>query len=100
MALRRSIDSTRPDLTAPVGRLVRPHKRREVAVSGHLAAGTLACPACDAPVAPPAAALSPADPLDCGFCNHPGRVRDFLSLVAPTRPTRVDVRVVQRARGG
>jgi hypothetical protein len=58
-----------------------------------LAVGTLACPECDAPVFLGTGARSPADPLSCGFCDHDGRVRDFLSLGEPTRPTRVVVRV-------
>ena len=97
MALRRSIDSTAPYSAAPVGRLVRPHKRRDVAIAGQMASGTLACPECDAPVAPPASALSPADGMHCGFCGHSARVRDFLSLDVPTRPTHVVVRVSHRA---
>lgn len=95
MALRRSIDSTAPYSTAPVGRLVRRHLRREVAIAGRMAAGTLACPECDAPVAPPLLPLSPADDLHCGFCLHSGRVRDFLSLAIPTRPTHVYVGVTR-----
>jgi hypothetical protein len=57
----------------------------------HLAAGSLACPGCDAPtlLAGPA---GPADPLRCGYCGHGGAVRDFLSLALPTRPARVVVR--------
>jgi hypothetical protein len=31
--------------------------------------------------------------MACGYCRHAGAVRDFLSLVEPTRPTRVVVRV-------
>ena len=58
-----------------------------------LAVGTLACPGCDAPVFLGIAPRSPADPLSCGFCGHDARVRDFLSLGEPTRPTRVVVRV-------
>ena len=58
-----------------------------------LAVGTLACPDCDAPVFLGTLPRSPADPLSCGFCGHDGRVRDFLSLGEPTRPTRVVVRV-------
>ena len=58
-----------------------------------LAVGTLACPNCDAPVFLGTGPRSPADPLACGFCDHEGRVRDFLSLGEPTRPTRVVVRV-------
>jgi hypothetical protein len=42
--------------------------------------------------------LSPAEPLGCGFCQHVSTVRDFLSLAAPARPTRVEVRVVARSR--
>jgi hypothetical protein len=88
-------DSVRPE---PAGsRHVRPHRYRTPA-SAILAAGTLACPECDAPIAPPPAGLSPADPLACGFCSTAGAVRDFLSLEPPTRPARVVVRLTQRAR--
>jgi hypothetical protein len=62
--------------------------------AGRLATGTLACPHCDAPVAPGAGWLSPADALGCPFCGHTAAVRDFLSLAAPSRPARVVVRVV------
>ena len=55
-----------------------------------LANGTLACPACDAPVALPGP-LSPIAPLSCPLCAHTGVVRDFLSLEAPTRPAHVEV---------
>ena len=58
-----------------------------------MATGTLACPACDAPVLPSREAMAPPDPMACGFCRHVGAVRDFLSLAEPTRPTRVAVRV-------
>jgi hypothetical protein len=62
-----------------------------------LAVGTLACPDCDAPVFLGAGPRSPAHPLACGFCGHDGRVRDFLSLGEPTRPTSVVVRVSRLA---
>jgi hypothetical protein len=42
--------------------------------------------------------MSPADPLGCPFCSYAGAARDFLSLVAPSRPARVDVRVVEAGR--
>jgi hypothetical protein len=61
-----------------------------------LATGTLACPACDAPVAP-AGRMSPAEAIACPYCGHGAAVRDFLSLAAPSRPARVAVRVVHRA---
>ena len=59
--------------------------------SWRLGSGTLACPRCDAPVAPGDAPLRPAEPLACPYCRHAGAVRDFLSLTAPTRPARVEV---------
>jgi hypothetical protein len=37
--------------------------------------------------------MSPRDAMACGFCDHSGAVRDFLSLAEPTRPTRVAVRI-------
>jgi hypothetical protein len=42
--------------------------------------------------------MSPSDPLGCGFCEHVAAVRDFLSLAAPPRPARVEVRVFRRTR--
>jgi uncharacterized paraquat-inducible protein A len=60
-----------------------------------LGTGTLACPACDAPVAP-AGRMTPAQAVGCPYCGHAAAVRDFLSLAAPARPARVAVRVVRR----
>lgn len=73
------------------------HEERRLARGTRLAVGTLACPACDAPVVPAAGPHAPADALTCPYCAHVGVVRDFLSLVAPSRPARVDVRVVAGA---
>ena len=98
LALHGGIDGSDPVRSDPVGRPAARPEQRRVAVSSRLALGTLACPDCDAPVAPPLHALSPADPLGCGYCDHFATVRDFLSLAAPARPTRVEVRVVRRAR--
>jgi hypothetical protein len=69
--------------------------RREV--RGRLGTGTLACPACDAPVLT-AGTVAAHDPLDCPFCGHAAAVRDFLSLAHPARPARVEVRIAHRAR--
>lgn len=99
MALHRGIDDLGPDgHGAPTGRLVRRHLRREVAISGRLTTGTLACPSCDAPVGLPEGAVAPADAMGCGYCGHEGHVRDFLSLGQPPRPTRVEVRLVAPER--
>jgi hypothetical protein len=91
MIFQPGIDGPEP-LRRAGGRL----EERRVARTSLLAIGTLACPSCDAPIAPPLGPCSPGDPLACGFCDHTGAVRDFLSLAAPSRPTRVDVRVVRR----
>jgi hypothetical protein len=72
------------------------HEEIRKADSTQIAVGTLACSECDAPVAIGGASLSPADPLTCPYCLHHGPVREFLSLVPPTRPTRVIVRMRKR----
>jgi hypothetical protein len=69
------------------------HEIRRTRTTAELATGTLACPRCDVPVLPLGGGMSPADRLACGYCGHDARVRDFLSLGEPTRPTRVVVRV-------
>jgi hypothetical protein len=74
-----------------------PREYRYRANSTQLATGTLACPHCDAPVAP-SRPLTPAEWIACPFCAHTAPVRDFLSLAPPTRPARVVVRVVYSAR--
>lgn len=94
MSLFRGIDDSeapRPASDAPVG---AQEELRRVTRSRLLATGTLACARCDAPVALGGSAVSPADPIGCPFCGHEGRVRDFLTLGEPTRPARVQVRVV------
>jgi hypothetical protein len=79
----------------PVGRLSGVEAERRVARTTRLATGTMACPRCDAPVVP-AGRVAPAHPLACPYCAHAGAVRDFLSLAVPSRPARVEVRVVSR----
>ena len=58
--------------------------------------GTLACPRCDAPLALPVPRVAAA-PTACPFCGHRATLGSFVSLAAPTRPTRVIVRVSTRA---
>ena len=77
----------------PLGGAGGMREERPASRSTWLGDGTLACPRCDAPVVPGRRVLSPAGPLDCGYCRHEGAVRDFLSLAPPTRPTRVAVHV-------
>jgi hypothetical protein len=92
VALERGFDGADP-VRAPDGT----HEvERRLDRSTHVATGTLACPGCDAPVAPAAGGMSPADRIACPFCATTGHVRDFLSLAEPTRPARVVIRVVGR----
>jgi hypothetical protein len=76
----------------------RKHHEIRPARSTILATGTLACPDCDAPVAPGPIPLRPADEVACPYCAHFGLVRDFLSLATPSRPARVVIRVAAPAR--
>jgi hypothetical protein len=98
VAFQRGIDGSDPDRPDRIGQVAGAYEHRRAARSLRLGSGTLACPRCDAPVAPGTGSLSPAEPLGCPFCSHAGPVRDFLSLTAPSRPARVEVRVVRRPR--
>ena len=90
------IDGSEPVRPEPIGLRARAREERRVGRSWLLATGTLACPACDAPVVPANGPMSPADALDCPFCDHAAAVREFLSLAYPSRPARVAVRVLER----
>ena len=91
-AHRGSIDGSEPIRIEPVARVVDLEEHRRATRTALLGTGTLACPACDAPVSP-SRPLTPCEPLACPLCDHAGRVRDFLSLASPARPARVAVRV-------
>jgi hypothetical protein len=97
MSIYRGVDGSDPVRPEPSSTPAGPQEERREARSSVLGTGTLACPACDAPVAP-IGAMSPADALACPVCDHAAAVRDFLSLTAPTRPARVEVRIVRPAR--
>jgi hypothetical protein len=91
MALQRGIDGSEPIRPEPVGRLVLDRREGHV---GTIGTGTLACPACDAPVAIGSEPMRPHELLSCPFCGCGGALRDFLSLAPPTRPARVEIRLV------
>lgn len=99
MAFLRRLNGSDAGGGERVGGLGGTQEERRVTRSQRMAIGTLACPSCDAPVAP-AGPLSPTDPLACPYCGTSAAVRDFLSLSGPSRPARVEVRVVQRAAPG
>lgn len=58
-----------------------------------VAHGTLACPDCDAPVAPPHPPARVTAMTACPYCGRSGPLRAFLSFATPGRPARVVVRV-------
>lgn len=92
MAVHRDLEGAQPDRAQPVERFAGRFERRRATAWRRLAAGTLACPECDAPILPDGAMAMP-DPLSCGYCSHAGAVRDFLTLGEPTRAAHVAVRV-------
>jgi hypothetical protein len=94
VAFQRGIDGPDPGPLDPIADRSGPQEERHSARSTRVASGTLACPSCDAPVTLARGAASPASVLGCPFCDHTAPLREFLSLRAPTRPTRVEVHVV------
>lgn len=97
MSLQRGIDGSEPLRPQPVSRLAGARELRKSEATQLLSLATLACPSCDAPVAPGSSPLAPADAARCPFCAHSGVVRDFLTLGDPARPAVVEVRVVRPA---
>ena len=99
MAFQRGIDGSQPLRPQPIAGQVGSHEEdRRAARSWSLGTGTLACPRCDAPVSLGGRPAGPADVLGCPFCRHVAAMRDFLSLAAPARPARVEVRLLRRRR--
>ena len=82
---------------APIERVTRWHEERRDRRTTYVAKATLACPSCDAPVAPPTAAVPVTHELACPYCGHGGPARDFLSFDRPVRPAVVTVRVALKA---
>ena len=97
MTLGRGTEGSDPIGPEPVGGAARIEEERRVRRSSLLAEGTLACPACSAPVAPARKPMSIAERLSCPVCDHGAPVRDFLSLADPSRPARVALRLRRRS---
>src|SRR3954447_11849591 len=90
VAFHRGIDGSEP--IRPLGHLTGTEEERKAPRTSVAASRTLARPGWRAPVVR-AGPMAPADRLSCPYCAHGGHVRDFLSLAAPTRPARGEVRV-------
>lgn len=82
----------------PAGRRARAEDLRQDSHVGIMGIGTLACPRCDAPIAPGPRPMTPTDAIACPICAHGAPAREFLTLAAPSRPARVVVRLVRRTR--
>jgi hypothetical protein len=93
VSLQRGIDGAEPLRFEPVARLDGTYELRRTTLPWRLGTGTLACPRCDAPVAPGPVPLAPPDPVACPYCGHGAAVREFLSLDEPARPARVAITV-------
>ena len=94
MGILRGIDDSEDARSGPITRAgAGQEELRTTTRSRRVAAGSLACGRCDAPVALTTGPVGLTDPLTCPFCAHSAPVRDFLSLADPTRPARVVVRV-------
>lgn len=91
MSFSRRIDG--PDAVSSITGGLRIEEERRSQRSSRVASGSLACPACDAPVALTDGPVALTDQLGCPFCGHSGPTRAFLSLKLPTRPARVEVHV-------
>ena len=98
MAFHRGIDGSEPLRAQPVSGIAGAHEDRHAGEPWRLGTGTLACPSCDAPVGVGARPVPLTHTLSCPYCRHTGALRDFLSLAAPARPARVEIRMLPYGR--
>src|SRR3954465_674475 len=75
MSFYGGMDRSRPLRPEPLERVGGPHEKQRTTRSWVVATGTLACPSCDAPVAPAPEPLAPAERLSCPVCDHAAWVR-------------------------
>jgi hypothetical protein len=94
----RGIDGSEPLRARPISAPAGAYEDRRASRDWRLATATLACPQCDVPLALGGRRVTFSEDLDCPFCRHAAPLRDFLSLAAPSRPNRVEVRMFPRAR--
>jgi hypothetical protein len=98
VSIQRGIDGSEPARPQPIEAQAAAHEYRHAARPWRLGPATLACPTCDAPVSLGGRSVRLTVALDCPFCRHRAPLRDFLSLAAPARPARVEIRMIPRLR--
>ena len=98
MSLQHGIDGPGPARRQPIEARAGAHEYRHASRPWRLGPATLACPTCDAPVSLGGRSVKLSVALDCPFCRHSAPLRDFLSLAAPARPARVEIRMIPRVR--
>jgi hypothetical protein len=98
VSLQRGIDGADPTRPQPIEARAAAHEYRQAARPWRLGPATLACPTCDAPVSLGGRSVKLTAALDCPYCRHTAPLRDFLSLAAPARPARVEIRMIPRTR--
>lgn len=93
VGILRDADGSDPIRAEPISSLGSVDADPRTGAVSTLGTGTLACPDCDAPtfIAGP---HRPHEALSCAYCGHAGALRDFLSLAPPTRPARVEIRLI------
>jgi hypothetical protein len=96
MPFHRGSDGSEPLRAQPIAGLPGAHEER--AARPWRLSGTLACRRCDAPISLGGHARALSHALHCPYCGHTAALHDFLSLAAPTRPTRVQIRMLPRPR--
>lgn len=97
MAFQRGIDGSDPLRAQPISARAEWIEERHSARPWRLGPATLACPHCDAPVSLGGRAAKFSEDLNCPFCRHTASLREFLSLAVPSRPARVEIRMIPRA---
>lgn len=98
VTISRGFDGSDPARAQPIEERAGAYEPRRSTRDWRLGPATLACPRCDAPVSLGGRSVKLTVDLDCPYCRHVAPVRDFLSLAAPARPARVEVRMIPRPR--
>ncbi len=98
VSIQRGIDGSDPARPQPIEARAGAYEYRHASRAWRLGPATLACPRCDAPVSLGGRSVKLTVQLHCPYCRHTAPLRDFLSLAAPARPARVEIRMIPRVR--